>query len=244
MEDNRLRARAANDVSDSLDDRAVAAYLYGNPDFLIRNPDLIEVLTPPTRSEEGAVVDLQKFMVERLRGEVDSLRECAQSLIDTSRDNLAHQSRTHSAVVAVIGAGSVAKAARLLRDDVAAILNLDAVTICFEAVHPAHPDLADDAIRTLPAGGVDRLLGENREVRLIAETADDGTVFGPQADRVRSCALVRLHMRDAGGGAFPPGVLAFGARDGGTFQPGQGTDLITFLARAIEKCAAQWTRRL
>lgn len=244
MEDNRVRARAANDISGSLDDSAVAAYLYGNPDFLIRNPDLIEVLTPPNRSEEGAVVDLQKFMVERLRGEVDSLRECAQSLIDTSRDNLAHQSRTHSAVIAVIGAGSIVKAARVLRDDVAAILNLDAVTMCFEAVHPAVPDLADDAIRTLPAGGVDRLLGENREVRLIAETADDGTVFGAAAGRVRSCALVRLHMRDAAGGAFPPAVLAFGARDGGTFQPGQGTDLITFLARAIEKCATQWTSRI
>jgi uncharacterized protein YigA (DUF484 family) len=244
MEDTRAQIHAfqGDEAADptGLTDDMVAGYLIRNPSFLTDNPDLFEALTPPDRSSGDGVVDLQRVMVEKLRAEVDDLRECAQSLIDTSRDNLAHQSRTHSAVIALLGAKDLADAARIVADDVAPMLELDAARLCFE---DAHGLAAMPPLRILTQGTVDKMLGENREARLISDTRDDGTVFGDEAHKVRSCALVRLHARDADGNALPPGILALGAGTPETFQPGQGTDLIGFLARVIERCMSKWPGR-
>lgn len=241
MEQTRLQAGASRAESDALTPEQVAAYLSDNPDFLQRYPDLLDSLSPPDRTLGGTVVDIQRMMVDKLRGEVDSLRDCAQSLIETSRDNLKYQSRTHAAVVALLDADGLAEGVRLVRDDLPAMLNLDAGAIVFERSDPAWPELTDAGIRILPMGAVDYVLGENREARLVAETIDDGTIFGDQAENVHSCALVRLHVRDRAGRPLPPGMLALGSSEPGTFQPGQGIELITFMARALEKCAARWT---
>lgn len=244
MEESQRRVGIANDESASrLSADHVAQYLTQNPDFLHQRPDLVSVLTPPDRSQDGAVVDFQKIMVDRLRGEVDNLRECAQSLIETSRDNMSHQSRTHTATITLLDADSFAAGAQTVIDDLPAILGLDAAAFGFESAQPTPPGLDAEGVRVFPSGEVDRMLGENREVRLLADATDDGSVFGADAHHIRSCALIRLHARTADGQALPPGILALGSDAPGTFQPGQGTELITFLARVLEKCAVLWTKR-
>lgn len=241
MEKTLLQAGAGSAESAPLTAEQVAAYLSRNPDFLNRHPDLLDRLTPPDRALGGTVVDIQRLMVEKLRGEVDNLRDCAQSLIETSRDNLMHQNRTHAAVVALMGARDLAHGVRLIAGDVPAMLNLEAGAIAFERGETARAELADAGVAVLGDGAVDRILGEDREVKLFADAVCDKALFGEQAGTIRSCALVRLHVRDAAGAALPPGLLALGATEPGTFEPGQGIDLISFLARALEKCTALWT---
>src|SRR3546814_11000141 len=69
----------------------VAAYLRGHPDFLVRNPDLLGVLTPPSRRTGDTVVDMQQFMVERQRREIDRQKEQYRKLDRTStRLNSSH----------------------------------------------------------------------------------------------------------------------------------------------------------
>jgi uncharacterized protein YigA (DUF484 family) len=38
----------------------------------------------------------------------------------------------------------------------------------------------------------------------------------------------------------PAGLLGFGTRHPGYFNAGQGTELLTFLARVLEHCIRQW----
>ena len=52
----------------------VIAYLRRHPDFLYRHPELLDIQAPPARHNNGSVVDLQHFMVERLRNDVAKLR--------------------------------------------------------------------------------------------------------------------------------------------------------------------------
>jgi len=244
MDETQRHLSVANDESAlPLTADMVATYLTQNPDFLKRRPEMVDVLSPPDRSQDGAVVDFQRMMVDRLRSEVDSLRECAQSLIDTSRDNMSHQSRTHSATITLLSAEDFEHGARIVADDLPAILGLDAAAFGFEAVSPAPLGLDACGVRSFEEGAVDEMLGENREVRLLTDATDDGSVFGADAPRIRSCALIRLHARTADGSLLPPGILALGSHEPGTFQPGQGTELITFLARVLEKCTPQWTRQ-
>src|SRR3546814_1943284 len=84
----------------------VAAYRRGHPDFLVRNPDLLGVLTPPSRRTGDTVVDMQQFMVERQRREIDRQKEQYRKLVGVTRGNLSSQTRVHAAVLQMLSARS------------------------------------------------------------------------------------------------------------------------------------------
>ena len=215
-------------------ERQVAEFLVLHPDFLIRHTELCRVLSPPSRwSEGGEVVDMQAFMIERLQEELDRVKGAAEHLIHTSRNNMSTQNRTHEAVVALLGAESIAKIAEAVADDVPALLDVDIATLCFEEFARPLPQLAVTGIVRIPEGQVVKLLGgRDRDCALNEEMPGDPMLFGDATGLVRSSALVRL----SAGSHCPEGVLALGSRHGRTFHTGQGTELLVFLARVIESC--------
>ncbi len=222
------------DAKEGLNGEDVRDYLGRHPDFLTAHPELLEALSTPSRWNGDGVVDMQQFMLERLRGEIDSLRGCAQDVIETSRTNMSAQTRVHAAVLALLAAKDFDHLLRTIAEDLPLLLDIDVVAICFEtgaADAMAEPELVSPHIRRLEAGRVDDILGRDRDVALFREMEDDGTLFGGGSGLVRSAALSRLRP----GTKTPDGLLALGSR-GNTFHPGQGTDLITFLGRVIERC--------
>ena len=76
----------------------VLSYLRNHPNFLSEHPQLISVLTPPKMKTGRDVLDMQRFMIERLRGEIETLRKGQRELIDASRINMLSQERVHGAV--------------------------------------------------------------------------------------------------------------------------------------------------
>ena len=208
----------------------VADYLRLHPDFLALRPDLLKVVTPPTRWAGESVVDMQRFMVETLKGELNGLRSTAQEVIETSRSNMAYQTRTHDAVLGLLAAGDVQKLVETVTDELPVLLDVDVAVIGFEPTQSLEVACAD--IAGLENGDVDRLIGVGREVKLIADMTDDGTVFAGGAGLVRSAAFARLRP----GGGVPAGLLALGVRREGAFHPGQGSELLRFLARVVETC--------
>jgi uncharacterized protein len=229
-------AKLGDNASDDDDGERVAEYLRRHPDFLARHPKILDGLTPPAQYSGDGVVDMQQFMLERLRGEVDNLRSCAVELIDTSRSNMSSQTRIHAAALAILGTDDFEELLRALGDDLPLLLDMDAVIIGFEPAAAPVPDFALADVRRLSEGTVDRLLGDSRDVVLLRETTDDGTVFGAAAGLVRSAAMARIRP----GRRLPVGLLAFGARGPGSFHPGLGTDLVEFLARVVERCIHKW----
>ena len=55
----------------------VAEYLRRHPQFLIRHPDLLDYQIPPARNKGEGIIDLQQFMVERLRRDI-ARHQCRQ----------------------------------------------------------------------------------------------------------------------------------------------------------------------
>ena len=220
-----------------LSEKLVNDYLSAHPDFLTENPQLLDVLTPPSRWSGDSVVDMQSFMVERLRGVTDGLRDSATDLITTARANMMIQTRTHAAVLALLGAEGLDNLAHVICFDLPLLLDVDVVSINLEKQGANDPQGGD--IRFLPAGDIDKILGgEDEQVRLDDHMLDDGTVFGEAAGLVRSAAMVRLDLARE----LPAGLLAMGTRRSGMFQPGQGVDLLIFLARVVEHCLRRWAK--
>jgi uncharacterized protein YigA (DUF484 family) len=221
-----------------LDEQQVAAFLRAHPDFLIRNQDLLLSLSPPSRwGEDDGVVDMQSFMIDRLRDELDTVRGAAEHLIHTSRSNMSTQNRTHLAVLAILTADGIAALAQAVADDLPALLDVDVATLCFEPAKRPVPELVAPGVLSIPEGSVVRLMGgRDRDCALNEEMPGEPMLFGDGTGLVRSSAIVRLSP----GGRSPDGVMAIGSRHGRTFHAGQATELVTFLARVVETCVRRW----
>lgn len=220
----------------ALTDEAVAAYLRRNPDFFRDFPDLLASLAPDAVRRADGAIDFQRFLVDKLRADLDTLRTQQGDLLGTSRANLAAQQRIHKAVLALLSAGDFAHLIEIVTTDLALLLDADVATIGVEG-RDDRPRPADcGGVHVLDAGAVDAVLGTGAEVVLCADGAGDVGIFGAAAGLVRSAALIRLRI----GGDSPPALLALGARQPNMFSAGQGTELLSFLARILERCIGTW----
>ncbi len=217
----------------------VIAYLREHPDFLDRHPDALHLLKAPQRDNGDDVLDFQHFMLERLRSDLKQARDEHKKLIALSRGNLATQCRVHKAALRLLKAASFEHLLQIVTTDLAVLIDVDVITLGIESTAAPTSRLPLPGIRLLRAGMVEQLLGPDREAMLCTDVKGDPILFGAAAGLVRSQALVRLSFGRSG----PAGLMCIGTRKAGTFHPGLGTELLNFLARAVEITIAQWLER-
>lgn len=214
----------------------VANFLRRNPDFLAQHPELLDSIDPPSRKQGESVVDLQCFMVERLREKVEEITEARNALVHAGRGNLAAQSRVHQAVLSLLAARSFEQLMEIVTTDLVVMLNLDAVTLCVERQNGCGNAVRLSGLCQLEPDSVDAILGAGRPLLLRNDIEGDPLVFGAGAGLVASEALIRLSISPA----TPPALLALGSRRPDQFHPGQGTELLIFLAAALERSIRAW----
>lgn len=217
----------------------VIAYLRANPDFLERHPDALHLLRAPSRDNGDRVLDFQHFMLERLRRDLEEVQDAHKNLIALSRGNLASQCRVHKAALRMLKATSFEHLLQVVTTDLAVLIDVDVVTLGIESTAARTTRLPLPGIHLLRAGMVDHLLGADRDVLLCTDIRGEAALFGGAAGLVRSQALLRLSFGRTG----PVGLMCIGTRKPGTFHPGLGTELLSFLARAVEITIAQWLER-
>jgi hypothetical protein len=217
----------------------VIAYLREHPDFLQRHPEALHLVRAPSRNNGDGVLDFQQFMLERLRHDLARLQDEQKSLIALSRGNLASQCRVHKAALVMLRAVSFEHLLQIVTTDLAVLIDVDVVTLGVESTTSRTARLPVHGIHLLRAGTVDQLLGPNRDAALCTNVKGDAALFGGTAGLVQSQALLRLSF----GRSAPSGLMCIGTRRAGTFHPGLGTELLTFLARVVEITIAQWLER-
>lgn len=222
-------------LGDDLTAEDVAAYLRDHPDFLIQRPELVAHIVPPAADRGQGVVDLQHFMVRRLQTDIARLQDQQRELVATTRANVNNQNRVHAAVLFLMDATSFEHLIQTITTDLAVLLDLDTAALVVEAAGTEIPQVNRSGVQVWAAGGIGGLMGK-RDVILRAGIQGLPEVYGPGASLVRSEALVRLRL----GGEAPSGLLALGSREPDMFHPGQGTELLTFLARVVERCIRGW----
>ena len=212
----------------------VIAYLRRNPRVLLNNPDLLASIAPDTRFEtDTVVVDMQRFVVDRLRRQVDDLKISSANLVTTTRSNMSLVERTMECALALLYARDFTELAQVLHDDLPVHLGVDAVAIAFEA--ESMPSEAHPILRALHPGSVAALMGDAATC-IRADTEGEAALYGSAAGLVRSDALVAL----PDGEGLPPGIFAVGCRNPGHFEEGQGTELIAFLGHITRYAVGRW----
>ena len=208
----------------TLNSKDVQAHLTANPTFLNEHPELIKVLAPPSQNKADGVLDMQAFMIERLQNELRALQLRQSELLSASRVNLSSQARIHTAVLAVIEARTLEDIGRVVAEDYRSILDVSTSTLCFEET--TRGSLHN--IMSLSPGTITEIMGD-RQILLRHDITGDKRLYADDAAKVRSDALITFDFGKNGSG----GLLALGSNEADRFHPGQGTEFLGFLARAI-----------
>lgn len=215
----------------------VVDYLKRHPDFLARHPEALEHQQAPRRVLGAGVVDFQSALIDQLREDAAGQTLRHRELIDTSRANLSIQAQVHECVLVLLEATSFEQVIQTVATDFAVLLDLDVAILCIETEGDRWAGGETlQGLRIVDRGVVDAVLGPDESMVLKSAVAADPAVFGAAAGLVRSAALVRLEISPA----TPPAMLAFGSRDPEKFHPGQATELIGFLATALESVVRGW----
>jgi uncharacterized protein YigA (DUF484 family) len=218
----------------------VLKYLQKNPEFLIENPELLEILKTSPRWKENNddnIVDIQTLMLDRMRTKSTTLKNAADLLISTTRSNMMIQTRTHAAVIAMLEAKSIESLVNLVSDELPIILDLDAVSLCMEKSNNNLQLLDKTNIKWIAQGYVNKIMGDrNTKTKLIENSKRDEQVFGRLSNTIKSTAYGRLQFDEE----IFTGFLALGSRTPGAFHEEQGTELLNFTTRAFELILNRW----
>ncbi len=214
----------------TLSETEVADYLMQHPDFLIRHGAVLDHLLPPGRELGDSVSDFQRFLVQRLKGQVERLREDQQALIAVGHENDMNIGRILGAALRLTEARSLEQLAAMISDEIPALCGVDRAVLAIESDDLALPQ----SVARLAPGLLDHWLGP-ADTLLQSYAAPHAELFGVDANAMRSLALLRVEA----GQHQPLGVIAFGSHDPEWFSPDQATDFIAFLAGIVSRRLAQ-----
>lgn len=214
---------------EDLDDEIVAAYLRAHPEFFDTHADVL-----PSAAGAG-VVDFQKAMLSRLKTDKSNAQRVQRELIETVRANMNNQSRIQTAVLVMLEAESFEEMIAVITEDFPALLDIDTVNLVIESTSREIPFVHQIGMRFARQGTIEKWLGKG-DVLLQGNINGSEEIFGAGAGLVKSQALVRIEISSA----TPAGLIAFGSRDPGAFEPNQAIDQIGFLAQAVERCFRIW----
>jgi uncharacterized protein YigA (DUF484 family) len=208
--------------------KVVAAFLREHPNLIRGDADLLSALGLWLRADN--IIEFGPAALARLSADKSREKAARRHLEVTARANFAAQAQTHAAVIDLLEARNHADLARRVDETARLRFGLVAGVVGLEG-----PGGVPAGWKALRAGAVDELLGLSGQARMGPALAAK-TLFGDQADQVASTAMVRLALWSPAREA----VLVFGSSDPIGFLPQMGTELVSFLARVVERTAERW----
>jgi uncharacterized protein YigA (DUF484 family) len=219
----------------TLTPQEVIEFLQANPKFLQQNPEACDFLIPPKGGNGKNVADFQSFMIERLKDDKEKVLETTQAIVENARSNMNNQQRIHKVILRLLEARNFEEFIHIITMDLSTMLNTDISVLVVESNGHDIPNITNNGIRVLPAGTIDQWM-QGQNVLLQSNIGGLEAIYGGGATLVQSQALLRVDISMD----TPPAILAFGSRDPNMFQDGQGTELVDFLARVVERAFRSW----
>ena len=212
-----------------LEPQDVQAFALANRDAIRQNPDLLSQLG--LRIDVANIIDFGPIALSRVAAAHERESGERKRLEAMARANFAAQAQTHAAVIDLLESRNLADLARRVDDLARLRFGLAAGVIAIEGAGSVSAGW-----KPLIEGQVDLILGP-RELARMGHVPTALGLFGALAPQIGSLALVRLAI-------WTParqGVIAFGSMDPTAFSDDMGPELVTFLARVVERTAEHWS---
>ncbi len=224
-----------NDIT--LTSQQVLEFLKENPTFFEKHPEALASLLPEDGELGGNVVDFQHYAIQALQKRVEDTKEHFSSVVNVARDNHRMQQQVQDATLRLMGVHTLEQLFECLCLDFPVVFDVDVVRLALESdmggqYESYYPEQHYSGMALIEIGAVERLFPKGKTVHLIAESTLDAIwiteqVFHECQDFARSIAYMALNLEKTGRQA----LLSFGVREAGRFQAGQGTELLSYLAK-------------
>ena len=217
------------------------SYLRAHPHALEDDRELLSLLTPPAHRRGQNVVDLQTFMIERLRAQAVERQAREEKIRQAIAADALEERRIQKAALLLVAARSFEALIAAITNDLAATLGASTVVLNIERPASVSGGIelaaarAGGPIQMIAPGAVDRLLGPGSDAKTGA-AAGDAPAFPRAKGLVRSYVAARLSFAPSS----PHGLLAIGSKTGGRFSKATGLHRYAFLARIIESGLKLW----
>ncbi len=224
-----MNASGVAENNHALEPERVRDFLAENRDFLRDDPALMtEMGIKPDVANN--VVDFGPAALARVHEAHKRESQARQALEAMAQANFAAQAQTHGAVVDLLDSRNHADLARRVDELAQLRFGLYAGVVALEG-----PERTPAGWRTLPAGGIDEIVG-HQQVSLMGFQPTALGLFGDRGPQIESMAMVRMAVWEPA----RIGILAFGSTDPEAFTSDMGSELVAFLARVVERTAERW----
>ncbi|MGL6161707.1 DUF484 family protein [Microbulbifer sp.] len=208
--------------------RQVARYLIQNPDFFAEHLELLETIKLPR--ENGKTVSLMTHQTNLLRERNIEMRQRLDQLLHNARENDQLFLHSRRLILALLEAETVAEAGEALYRSFREDFGVDTTTLTlFGPLPPGHRSLGDvrTSQRASAETAVGSILRNGRTVCGVLRPAEKEYLFGGDADRVASAAVIPL--------ANQLGILAVGSTDPQHYRSSLGTLFLSYIGEVLER---------
>ena len=210
---------------------AVKAYIRMNRAKLAADGELLAMLLPE-RFEASEVRDLQRFVIERLTGEVATLRAERDALLG-ARDHVVRLGEgVRRAVLDLVDARSFDEAIAVAMS-AAPAFGAERAAICIESEDGTAPT-GTKGVRLIPPGTIAAILGSDGMMGVLSGGGD--LLLGAGGEACKSVAIFRLRI----GSNTPPALYVLGSTAEGHLESDEAAADLGFFARALERAIRAW----
>jgi uncharacterized protein len=209
------QAEMRSDGSNGLSAEQVRAYLASHPDFFTSHEELLEILSVPHPS--GAAVSLIEKQLAIFRKKNIKLQQQLDNLVHIARENEQLFQKMHKLTLALIEADDLENTIAGLQEVLHDQFKADFVSI--RIVHDNYTSpLADLFVSSAdPRLASMRKIIDSRRPKCGRPSAEHAAfLFGDNADRIRSCAIIPFSSAEV------IGVLGIGSESAERFLPSMG----------------------
>ena len=226
---------------------AARTFILCNPEFVLGDAELMRALLSASEDSTRQITDLRSVHIERMEKRLGMLREAHRDVVDAVWDSVAGVEQAQHAALALLDAKTFGQFLETLVSDLPELLHVEIARLCFEGAETRRAVVSRSAaaakagreLAVIEAGGVEGRLparATGATVRFRNEGPAEPELFGDEAKRLKSEALIALDLGDAAG----PGLLALGSTDPERFHERQEADPLMFLGGVVERLLRDW----
>ncbi|MBT76896.1 MAG: DUF484 family protein [Gammaproteobacteria bacterium] len=217
-------------------DEAIIEYLRANPEFFIRNSDLLADLRLP-HSTGGTAISLVERQVSVLRGRHERIEAKLRDFMQVAQSNNKIANNIHELAILLMQAVEYEAVIATLEDQLLTTFSADRpVLVLFgkEPVVSADGQFLRRVSREDPSMGPFKTFLQASQARCgTVRDAQRNFLFGEADIEVGSVALIPLGENAA------VGFLAIGCRDPDHFHPGKSIDFLTRIGELVAAALAR-----
>lgn len=202
----------------------IVAFLNRHPQFFVNHTELLETLYIPHRP--GAAISLVEKQMHLLRERNRRLQHQLDDLLDIARDNDKLFQRLHQLTLSLLEADDFEMALASLRDSLHQCFDADFFAL---RIYKRNVDAPLAGIFLEPPA-IDPFADQHARQKPLCGNISPGQkafLFGADADRVASCAVIPLRC------GYTAGLLGIGSRDAERFHPAMGHLLLNRLGEIV-----------